>query len=415
MALNALFTGSTGLQANSFALDIIGSNLANSNTTGFKNQRVLFNDLVYQTLSPGSGPSGSFGGVNPIQLGAGVQIGSIGTNLSQGNLTTTGRPLDMGIQGEGFFVLNNGVSTAYSRAGSFEVDAAGFLVDPSTGFRVQRFGNAGEGSVGVPGFQVAGDLNIRVPFGAGIPGTPTANVQLQGNLNASLAVGDTFTSAIQINDTQGTSRSLTFTFTKTAANTFDMSATVSGGTVALGTTSITFDANGLLVAPASITATLTGLPGPQTVSLNLGTPGQSTGLTQFGSPSTAAAVTQDGRGAGTLSTVTVDGAGILQGVFSNGRTVPLAQLAVANFNNSAGLLRQGDSYFVASSASGNPLIGTGGTGGRGLIQGGSLEGSNVDIAIEFSRLIIAQRGFQVNARTVTAANEVLQELANIIR
>lgn len=415
MALQALFVGSTGLQANSSALDVIGSNLANTNTTGYKAQRVQFNDLVYQTLNPGSGPSASFGGVNPAQLGGGVEIGSIGTNLGQGGITTTGRPLDMAISGNGFFVLSNGLQDVYTRAGAFDVDAGGFLVDPATGFRVQRFGNLGEGSATSPGFQQVGDLNIRIPFGAGLPGTTTANVTYQGNLSAALPVGESYSTAIQVFDTQSTSHSLNLTFTKTATNTFDVSASVSGGTVALGSTTVTFDSAGLLVAPASIAATFTGLSGPQTVNLNLGTPGQSTGLTQFGSASTAAAVTQDGTGSGVLNSVSVDALGVLQGVFSNGRSVPLAQLALASFNNPGGLLRQGDNYFGNSGSSGEPIIGPGGTGGRGSVQGAALEGSNVDIAIEFSRLIIAQRGFSVNARVVTAANDVLQELSNIIR
>jgi flagellar hook protein FlgE len=415
MALQALFVGSTGLQANSSALDVIGSNLANTNTTGYKSQRVQFNDLVYQTLNPGSGPSANFGGVNPAQLGGGVEIGAIGSNLGQGGITTTGRPLDMAIAGQGFFTLSNGAQTVYSRAGAFDVDAAGFLVDPATGFRVQRFGNLGESAPGVAGFQQVGNLDIRVPFGAGLPGVTTANVQYQGNLSAATPVGGTFSTAIQVFDTQSTSHSLNLTFTKTAADTWDVSATISGGTVALGATQVTFDSNGLLVSPASIAATLGGLPGAQTVNLNLGTPGQSTGLTQFGSTSTAAAVTQDGTGSGVLNSVSVDATGVLQGVFSNGRTVPLAQLAIANFNNPGGLLRSGDNYFVSSGSSGEAIVGPGGSGGRGTIQGAALEGSNVDIAIEFSRLIIAQRGFQVNARTVTAANEVLQELASIIR
>jgi flagellar hook protein FlgE len=415
MALQALFVGSSGLQANSSALDVIGSNLANTNTTGYKTQRVQFNDLVYQTLNPGSGPVGNFGGVNPAQLGGGVEIGSIGTSFGQGGITTTGRPLDMAIAGQGFFTLSNGLQTVYSRAGAFDVDAGGFLVDPATGFRVQRFGTLGESTPAAPGFQTVGDMNIRVPFGAGLPGLTTANVQYQGNLSAATPVGGTYSTAIQVFDTQSTSHSLNLTFEKTGTNTWDVSATISGGTVALGSTAVTFDANGLLVSPASITATFTGLSGPQTVNLNLGTPGQTTGLTQFGSASTAAAVTQDGTGSGVLNSVSVDAQGVLQGIFSNGRSVPLAQIAIANFNNPGGLLRQGDNYFVSSGASGEPITGPGGTGGRGAVQGASLEGSNVDIAIEFSRLIIAQRGFQVNARTVTAANEVLQELANIIR
>jgi flagellar hook protein FlgE len=417
MALTALFTGSTGLQANSAALDVVGNNLANLNTTGYKTQRTLFKDLVYQTLNPGSAPSGSVGGTNPAQNGFGVAVGSIDSLFQQGSVTPTGRNLDAAIQGSGFFVVSDGQSTAFTRAGSFAVDAAGFLIDPNTGFRVQRTGTVGEGSATTPAFQVPGNLNIRVPFGVGAPGVPTTSVNYQGNLSSSLQVGESVTTAIQVFDSQSTPRSLSVTFTKTAANTFDASAAISGGTATLTTTQVTFDTAGLLVGPAALTLNITGIPGAanQTITLNLGTPGQATGLTQFGGTSTANAITQDGSGFGTLVDVSFDNSGILQGQFSNGRTIALAQLAVAGFNNEGGLLRSGDNYFLASAASGQPLIGTAGSGGLGTVQGSALEGANVDIAIEFSRLIIAQRGFQVNARTITAANETLQELANIIR
>lgn len=417
MALNALFTGATGLTTNSTALDIVGNNLANLNTTGYKTQRPLFRDLFYQTLLPGSPATGVSGGANGTQLGFGVGIGAIDNILQQGAVNPTGRPLDAAIQGSGFFILNNGGQTVYSRAGTFSIDSAGFLVDPSTGARVQRTGSLGETTGTTPGFQVPGDQNIRVPIGAGASGLPTTSVTFQRNLSNTLPVGQGVTTAIQVFDSQSTSRPLTVTFTKTATNEFTVSAVIPGGTVAIPPTPVQFDNNGLLVGPASLTATITGLPGvaAQTVTLNLGTPGQATGLTQFGGASDAAAVTQDGTGAGTLTSVAIDNDGILQGQFSNGRTIPVAQLAIAGFNNEAGLLRSGSNFFLESPSSGAAVIGPAGTGGRGTVQGSALEGSNVDIAIEFSRLIVAQRGFQVNARTITAANETLQELASIVR
>ncbi len=417
MALTALFTGSTGLQANSSALDVVGNNLANLNTTGYKTQRTLFKDLVYQTLNPGSAPSGSLGGTNPSQNGFGVAVGSVDSLFQQGSINPTGRSLDAAIQGAGFFVVSDGSTTAFTRAGSFAVDAAGFLIDPNTGFRVQRTGTVGEGNAVTPGFQVTGNNDIRVPFGAGAPGVQTSTVNFQGNLSSTLAVGQSTTTAIQVYDSQSTPRALTVTFTKTGANAFDVSAQISGGTASITTPGVTFDTAGLLVNPGTLAVDVTGIAGAaaQTITLNLGTPGQATGLTQFGGTSTAAAVTQDGSGFGTLTDVSFDNNGNVQGQFSNGRTIPIAQLAIAGFNNEGGLLRSGNNYFLTSAASGEALIGTAGSGGVGTVQGSALEGANVDIAIEFSRLIIAQRGFQVNARTITAANDTLQELANIIR
>lgn len=412
MALNALFVGATALVSNSTALDIVGNNLANLNTTGFKTQRLLFKDVIYQTLSAGTGATDTVGGTNPLQFGFGVSVSSIDSILLQGTINQTGRGLDVAIQGGGFFVANDGTQNLYTRAGAFAIDSSGFLVDPGTGFRVQRFGTVGEDS-----FQTAGNLSIRVPLGAGIAGVTTSTVGLRGNLSSALAVGGTATTTINVFDSQSTSRALTVTFTKTATNTFNVSTTVAGGTATPATTTVAFDTTGVLVSPETIAVNVTGIAGSanQTITLNLGTAGQTVGLTQFGGDSTATAVTQDGSGSGTLTDVSFDAQGNVIGQFSNGRTVALAQLALASFTNPGGLVRVGQNYFASSVASGAPLVGSAGQGGVGSVQGGALEGANVDIASEFARLIIAQRGFQVNARTVTAANDTLQELANIIR
>ncbi|MBP3960896.1 flagellar hook protein FlgE [Gemmata sp. G18] len=418
MSLNALFIGSSGLGANSAALDVIGNNLANINTTGFKNQRMLFKDVVYQTLSSGSSSSASVGGTNPTQLGFGVGTGSIGTMFAQGDLNPTGRNLDVGIQGNGFFVLKNANSVAYSRAGGFDVDSSGYLVDPSTGFRVQRFGAAGEGNATTPAFQVPGNLDIKIPFGTGVEGVATTAVQYQGNLSSSLQVGEVATTAIQMYDSQSTPRALTVTFTKTASNTFTATATVSGGTATVTGGPITFDTAGLLVSPTTLSVAVTGIPGAaasQTVTLNLGTAGTADGLSQFGGATTASAINQDGAGFGTLTDVSVDSTGVLSGKFSNGRTLSLAQLAIAGFNNEGGLIRTGNNYFQSSVSSGEALVGVSGQGGRGTMVGGSLERSNVDIASEFAKLIIAQRGFEVNAKTISTTSDTLQSLVQIIR
>jgi flagellar hook protein FlgE len=423
MSLGALVIGTSGLAANSFELDVVGNNLANLNTTGFKDQLTNFQDTLYQTLNPGSAPSGAQGGTNPSQQGSGVSVGAIDSQFAQGTITPTGQPLDAAIQGSGFFVVNNASGQFYTRAGSFAIDANGYLVDPNTGDRVQRTGTVGEGSATETGFQVAGNNDIKVPIGAGIPGTETANVNYSGNLDSSAAVGTNINTAIQVYDSQGASHSLNVTFSKTADDTYSVSAQLDNGATATAAvpagTTVSFDSNGLLLSPASIPVTISGIPGAsaQTVNLNLGTPGESTGgLTQFGGggTSTANAVTQDGVGYGSLTSVTIDNSGTLQGSFTNGETEPIAQLAIAGFNNQGGLIRSGNNYFQSSSSSGQALIGTAGSGGLGSVEGASLEGSNVDIATEFSRLIIAERGYQVNAETITAADNTLQTLTNII-
>jgi flagellar hook protein FlgE len=421
MSLTALVTATSGLSANSYALDIVGNNLANLNTSGFKDQVTNFQDAMYQTLAPGSGPTGTSGGTNPSQTGSGVTEGALDNNFSQGSNTSTGNSLDAAISGSGFFVLNNGTTTSYSRAGAFGVDAGGYLVDPTTGYHVQRIGTVGEGTATAPGFQAAGNNSIKVPIGAGMPGTETANVTYQGNLDSGLAVGGTATTSIQVYDSQGSAHALTVTFTKTATDTFTAAAQLDNGAATAAVTGgpVTFDSGGLLVSPATLSVALSGLPGGaanQTVTLKLGTAGSSTGLTQFGGngASTANAVTQDGTGFGTLTAISFDNGGNVQGSFSNGLTEPIAQLALASFNNQSGLIRTGNNYFQASAASGQALVGTAGSGANGTIQGSSLESSNVDIATEFSRLIIAERGYQVNAETITTADNVLQTLTNII-
>jgi len=423
MALNALFTASSALQAFSSDLDLIGNNLANLNTTGFKSQTIGFQDLLYQTLQSGSAQTTNTGSLNPEQIGFGVQLGATGSDFTEGTATATGNPLDASIQGSGFFVVANGTQVFYTRSGNFSIDSSGQLIDANTGDLVQRFGNVGEGGGGNPAFQIPGNTAITIPTGVTVPGTATNSVTLQGNISANQAVGGTTTASIQVFNNQGSTAALTLTFTETAANTYAVSGTVSGAGTSVtisggggaGGNQVSFDpTTGLLTSPSTLTATLNGTPGNQAVTLNLGTPGASNGITQFGGASTISAVAQNGSGPGTLKSESIDQNGILEGVFSNGASIPIAQLAIANFANPAGLTRVGNNYFVTSSASGNPIVGPANSGGAGSIEGGTLEGSNVDISTEFTNLILAQNGFEVNARTVTVADQILQATAALI-
>jgi flagellar hook protein FlgE len=417
---NSLYAGVTGLQTNQTTLDVVGNNLANSNTPGFKVQTANFQDLVYETLLESTALSGSVGGTNPMQVGFGATVGSIESNFQEGPLQSTGRALDLALQGNGFFLVNNGTQNYFTRAGAFDLDQNGYVIDAATGFRVQRFGTLGEATATTPAFQTPGNSGIRIPLGLGIPGTATANVNLQGNIDAGLAIGDaSTTTAIQVFDTQGTQHTLSLTFTKTAANTFSVSGSITGGTLTgLPFASVTFNANGTLAGPATIPINVSfppGLPALQTITLNLGTVGQATGLSQFGGSTSVAAVSQDGFAAGSLQSFNINQSGVFEGIFTNGQTLPLAQLSIATFANPGGLHRSGQNFFTETAGSGPPLIGAALAGGRGAIQPGALEGSNVDVATEFTKLIIAQRAYQINARTITASNEVLQTLANIIQ
>jgi flagellar hook protein FlgE len=243
-------------------------------------------------------------------------------------------------------------------------------------------------------------------------------------LTADGKFGDKVTSGIQIFDTQGSPHNLTFVFQKQGNNLWDVTASIDpseGTMIDNSATGLVFNDDGSFRqvtgtgnGDGDISIQLSGLASPQTIVLNFSTNGFD-GLTQFGGASSAAATEQDGLAAGFLTGLSVGPDGVIEGVFTNGRTLPLAQLALANFANPGGLERLGDNYFGITSNSGIPLVGTALSGGRGLVQSGSLENSNVDVALEFTRLITAQRGFQVNARTITATDSVLQELSNIVR
>lgn len=416
---SSLLTAVSGLQSAQTMLDVTGNNLANVNTTAFKSQRTDFQDLVYQTLNQSTlTSSGQISGTDPVQVGLGVTAAGTTTRFSQGGLQSTGRDLDLAIQGNGYFIVRNASGqNIYTRAGGFDTDSNGFLIDPTTGFRVQRFGTVGEATASTPAFQTPGNNDILIPIGTGINGQPTQNVQLQGNLSAAMAVGATYSTAIQVYDTQGTGHSLTMTFTKTASNTFSMTASVTGGTVAgVPVAPITFNADGSLGGPATAALTLAfppSLPGAQAVTINLGTAGAFNGLTQFGNASSAAAISQDGSTAGALTSISVAQDGTIQGSFTNGRVLALAQVAMARFANQGGMSRIGSNYYDAGFNAGVPVVGAPASGGRGVIQRGALEQSNVDVSLEFTQLIIAQRAFQVNARTISTSDQMLQSLVAV--
>lgn len=701
----ALFTSSSALDASQSMISVVGNNLANSNTAGFKSQTLLFSDQFAQLLSTGSGPTSTNGGSNPIQVGMGVQVAATDTNETQGTFQSTGNPLDMAIQNSGYFVLKNGSQTVYTRAGSFSVDANGSLIDPATGSLVQRVGTVGEGSATTPSFQVAGNSNIQIPTNLTIPGSATQNINFTGNLSATAtgplkqvltlgqaltvggkaaslttsldaldqtsistnsptgfvagdkiditgttvdgspvnavytltgnpaqdtvgslmsainqafqagtpatgaratlnsngqivltanqagpssasltlstdepsvsgtatqfstfvqtvagAAGTTATTVIQVYDSQGTPHNVTFTFEKQANNQWSVTAALSskdgtitgfgedntvngltfnangslsnitgnstsevlttagpltsGGAAATASTLIDSldqhtgspygpndtivitgtDYNGHTITPVSVPAsglTLGGLvnaintayngavatldssgnieltgshagqaqlglsiadsstntggstsfakfvqttPGTngdaniafqinnlgsygtaQVVHLNFGLPGSFTGVTQTGSGTSIAASSQDGYAQGTLQSTTVNTDGVIVGQFSNGQTENIAQIALATFSNPQGLQNAGNNYFTYTTSSGLPTISAPGTGSAGTIQSGGLEGSNVDIGTEFTQLIAAQQGYEVNAKAFSVANSLMQAAVNLIQ
>lgn len=551
----ALTAAVSGLRAHDQAIDIVGNNLANLSTHGFKTKRILFRDLIYRdSLSSAKSADENSGGTNPGQVGTGVQSSIVDANLSQGGLEATGAQFDFAIEGEGYFVVSDGSRTLYTRVGAFSLDDTGTLVDPATGYRVQRFGIEGEPIDGLPGFQAPGTDSIKVPFGATIPGNSTSRVSIGGNLpaNASPPVAQLLTSlnpfttggatatasttlssidantanyisgdslelsgtdfdgtfvsttlsvdstttigdlvsaidslfpgatatfdsqgrlnvtadqagktdlnlaivdastntgqtewstngpiiqvggqegatvenSLEIFDPQGAAHAVGVTFQKTSVNEWDMTIsmdTSEGTLIDNKVEGIVFNDDGSIreirgtgVGDTNIEVQFTNFAVPQTITFDFGVSGLRDGLSHLAVEGTID-VDQDGFGSGTLTSISISPTGLLQADSSNGRKFPLAQIAIARFRNPKGLQQIGGNYSVASPSSGEVQIGPGQNGGRGVIRGGHLENSNVDMALQFTKLIVAQRGFSANARTITVADQLLQELTSLIR
>ena len=696
---NSLTASSSGLRVHQHMLDVVGNNLANLNTPGYKSQRIRFSNQFSVLLESASGPSANGGGKNPVEIGLGVQVAGIDTRFEQGTTEATGNKLDLAIQDNGFFLVRNGGEFLATRAGAFSVDAHNYLVDPSTGNRVQRAGTVGEGTSTAPAFQVPGNNDISIRHGMTIPGRATQNVTFRGNLDARadlplstvLTAGQPFkvagksatadsllndldetvapyaagdriviqgsrvdgstveaaytatgtasdtlgaliasintaylsgtpgigatakvdsdgrilmtanqpgsskltltlgadpadavagsgvteftnfqrtvegrsggstTTVMEIFDGQFTAHNVSFTFQKQTNSSWDLIASLDSGTGTIKgfgednrVAGLRFNENGSLAgidgtavaqtlalkngltsgdAPATLTTALdqldrhslaaydaadvititgterdgrpitpivfspagktvddlinavndafhsatasldasgsillasdtkgqselslhftddvtnvgkmnfgdfteavrgsdgddnvtfeitnaAGFGSKQTVQLAFGSQSGFDGLTQFGGFNSAASTDQDGFAQGTLVDQEVQANGTIIGQFSNGRSEPLAQIAIATFANPQGLERVGNNYFAPNPASGTPVITTAEAGGAGSIQSGVLESSNVDVGVEFTALIAAQRGFQVNARAFSIANQILEETANLLR
>ncbi len=565
--INALLSGVTGLKAHQAMLDVAGNNLSNVNTSGFKASRITFASLLSETLQEASAATDNLGGTNPLQIGNGVKVASVDRDTTQGSLINTGNSLDMAIEGSGQFVLHDGEKEVYTRVGAFSVDSNYYLVDPGTGYRVQRIGSTGVSE----GFQGLTDTGIRIPYDVALAAKETSRVTYGGNLSAdeSDPTRHIMTSGIQytknqsvINDaarvdeldqttgldtadvirvsgylrdgtkiqsggndyveialhngsnyktisdilteinavyrdpnppnTQWSEAKLIngeirleetaagytktdthLTYVPNAGGTFELPSFLkilsAGGETTKQTNVEVFDSQGNAhVISASfvkqnasnewdlVLTTISGegvkledrrieglqflpdgsyggldagmgdeatfrlyfpndLSSQKTIQFDFGDVGEFDGLTQFGGSSTAAANSQDGYGAGWLSSLSVGRGGVVTGVFTNGIRRDIAALKIATFRNAAGLKDIGNGYFVASANSGDAVPNKALEGGAGVVHGGSLEKSNVEIAGEFVNLIQAQNGFQANARTISVTNDVLRELSRLIR
>ncbi len=539
--MRSLYSGVSGLRNHQTRMDVIGNNIANVNTVGFKGSRVQFQDVLSQTITGAASAQGNRGGTNPMQVGLGMGLASIDTIFTDGSFQPTGKGTDLSIQGQGFFILSNGNQKIYTRAGNFDFDSDGNYLVPGTGYKVMGWMADANGNI-----NTAGDVtSIKIPVGYTMPAQATTAVTYANNLTADAnTIGSTAITSRDVYDSLGNAHDVKQTFIKIANNrwlayttvenvigvptgtlreiTFNSNGTLSGVSAATPTgplpqTALTidgmqlnnsldgvvsrsnftvFDGDGIphtftmlatyrtstadwayniyegsdttatpvasgsvawdgvnsqyLFTPTTVTY---GTP-PVTVTLDnpagMGTaPGSASSLTyvanyttsaavdltfqpdggaalmtvafdmsdltQYGGNSTIQATSQNGYPAGTLDTTTIDPSGIIVGKFTNGQSQNLAQVALATFNNPAGLNKVGENLFAESNNSGVAQIGTTGTGGRGKFNPGTLEMANVDLANEFSNMIITQRGFQANSKIITVTDEMLEQLANLKR
>lgn len=426
--LTSLFSGVSGLNANSTDISVIGNNIANMNTVGFKASRTSFADVLSQSLSGGTGTS---------QIGRGVFLSSVNPIFTQGSFETTSNALDLAIDGDGFFLVEDSSGAVfYTRAGQFSIDKDGNVVNPEglilQGYQVDSAGNI-TGTID--------DLNLSSSTS---PPRATENVEISANLDSSSTIPaafdvndptntSNFSTAITVYDSLGNGHLTTVYFRKSletaTGNTWEWYAVVDGSELTGGVTAIqaqgtlTFDTTGAMDTVTTTSSDFDfsgGATQSQAINFDFGSTlaGGGTGLdgtTQFGSSSATVFLNQDGYASGALEGFSINQEGSITGLFTNGQTRVLGQVALATFNNPEGLTMMGENLYAESFDSGQPIIGAPNTAGRGDVISNSLELSNVDLGEEFINLIIAQRGFQANSRIITTTDEILGELVNLKR
>jgi len=421
----AMLSGVASLKAHQQKMNVIGNNIANINTTGFKSSRVHFQDLMAQTFRAASRPSNVLGGVNPMQVGLGVKVGAIDVHTLQGALEMTGRSTDLAIQGNGYFMLTNGRDVHYSRDGAFGLDSSGFLVHRGTGWKVLGWMADAGGRIDT-NQPINASSVLQFPVGSQAAVRQTTVVEYTGNLNANALPAATYAATVRVYDALGGAHDVTITFTNRqtpplgtpptgAVSSWDWSASVGGvpvGDYTTGTnTRLYFNGRGELVGATTQQITITPTNGapPFTVNLDLSQ------ITSLSAESIVQPVYQDGFPPGTLQEFTIAIDGTIQGVFSNGLSRPMGRIALSLFANPAGLFRLGNNMWRVTDNSGLPQIGAPTTGGLGEINAGYLEQSNVDLGSEFADMIVTQRGFQANTRIVSVVDELLADVVNMKR
>ncbi|WP_312560173.1 flagellar hook protein FlgE [Anaerospora sp.] len=543
--MRSLYAGVSGLRNHQTRMDVIGNNIANVNTVGFKGSRVTFQDVLSQSMKGASAGNGTRGGTNPMQVGLGMGVASIDTLFTDGSFQPTGKPTDLSIQGSGFFILTDGTNQMYTRAGNFDFDNEGNYLVPGTGYKVAGWVADDSGVVNANG-PVTG---IKIPVGVTMAAKVSTQTTSAGNLSADAPVGTIVQAPVELYDSLGIAHKMNTTYYKIDNTTWLSKTTVADGSITANTQwqQISFNTNGsfkeaVTINPPTASATTLNMPSlkmdetpnavhtanhtvfdadgiPHAISMTFTTNATGDGWTYkisesgvknptvvegtmdwdgtqylktphatpavpFSSPITVKAgdtnynftftatdpaaagvdftaalagstytakttldnfditpttgatplsikanlnaltsyagestvqVEKDGYGAGTLDSKYIDTTGVIVGNFTNGQSKVLGQVALATFNNPSGLNKVGDNLFAKSVNSGDAKVGTSGSGGRGTFNPGNLEMSNVDLAQEFSNMIITQRGFQANSKIITTTDQMLEELANLKR
>jgi flagellar hook protein FlgE len=462
--MRSLYSGVSGMQNHQTRLDVIGNNIANVNTTGFKRGRVNFQDMISQQLSGAARPTEEVGGVNPKEVGLGMSIASIDTIHTQGNLQSTGVATDVAIQGNGFFILQNGDETFYTRNGAFGIDSEGTLVNPANGMRVQGW-MAQELNGEMIVNTASNTEDLIIPVGSKDPAKATTNVNFACNLNkntpeilegasaADVAKG-TWATEFNVYDSFGNKHNLSVSFARVTGDPNTWQATVlvdpenadfTQTRIGLGTTDgmdntflVHFDNMGTLqsvtdsagnvtnpTGEISLQASFTvpesnddaeGNPTRQTMNINLGTIGSMKNtITQSASQSSTKAFYQDGYTLGYLDNFKIDQSGTITGVYSNGTNRTIGQIALASFTNQGGLEKAGDNTYMASNNSGLANVSQSGIAGKGSLLAGALEMSNVDLTEQFTDMIVTQRGFQANSKTIQTSDTLLETVLSLKR
>lgn len=462
--MRSLYSGVSGLQNHQTRMDVIGNNISNVNTTGFKRGRVNFQDMISQQVGGAAKPTEELGGVNPKDVGLGMTIATIEQVFTQGNLQTTGVSTDVAIQGNGFFILKDGEESFYTRNGQFGLDRDGTLVNPANGQRVQ-----GWMARDLNGEQIvqtaASPTDLVIPVGSKDPAKATENVLFACNLNKNtpeilegasendIAKG-TWGTEEKIYDSFGNEHLLSVSFTKVpgVANSWQATVNVDSNNadftqtrVGLGTTDgvqntfiVNFDNYGQLASVEDSSGNISnqegeiilqtsftvpdanadenGNPYRQTFNINLGTIGSMKNtITQSASKSSTKAYSQDGYTLGYLDNFKIDSSGTITGVYSNGTNRVIGQLALATFANDRGLEKAGNNTYVETNNSGQANIGESGVAGKGSLLAGALEMSNVDLSEQMTDMIVTQRGFQSNAKTIQTADTLLETVLSLKR